>query len=140
MKKIISGDLSYKTDIDKVHGDNKELGICVNSISDSVRNAVEQSMKDERMKTELLANVSHDIRTPLTSIINYVDLIKRENIENENVRSYVEVLDEKSQRLKTLTDDLIEVSKASSGNVELELVKINLPEMLYHIRALIIIF
>ena len=130
MKKIISGDLSYKTDIDKVHGDNKELGICVNSISDSVRNAVEQSMKDERMKTELLANVSHDIRTPLTSIINYVDLIKRENIENENVRSYVEVLDEKSQRLKTLTDDLIEVSKASSGNVELELVKINLPEML----------
>ncbi|MBQ8946855.1 MAG: HAMP domain-containing histidine kinase [Lachnospiraceae bacterium] len=129
MKRIISGDLAYKSDTSRVHGDNRELSECVNSISDSVRSAVEQSMKDERMKTELVANVSHDIRTPLTSIINYVDLIKRENIDNETVRGYVEILDEKSQRLKTLTDDLIEASKVSSGNVELELVKMNLPEM-----------
>ncbi len=129
MKRIISGDLSFKSDTSKVHGDNKELSECVNSISDSVRSAVEQSMKDERMKTELVANVSHDIRTPLTSIINYVDLLKRENIENEAARDYIAVLDEKSQRLKTLTDDLIEASKVSSGNVELELVRMNLPEM-----------
>lgn len=129
MKRIIAGDLSYTSDPAKVHGDNRELSECVNSISDSVRNAVEQSMKDERMKTELVANVSHDIRTPLTSIINYVDLMKRENVENETLRSYIAVLDEKSQRLKTLTDDLIEASKVSSGNVELELVRINLPEM-----------
>lgn len=129
MKRIISGDLSYKSEPEKVHGDNRDLAVCVNSISDSVRNAVEQSMKDERMKTELVANVSHDIRTPLTSIINYVDLMKRENVQNETLRGYIEVLDEKSQRLKTLTDDLIEASKVSSGNVELELVNINLPEM-----------
>ena len=129
MKRIISGDLSYKADVDAVHGDNRELGICVNSIGESVRNAVEQSMKDERMKTELLANVSHDIRTPLTSIINYVDLIKRENIDDLKIASYVDILDEKSQRLKTLTDDLIEASKVSSGNVELELMKMNLSEM-----------
>ncbi len=129
MKRIISGDLSYKADVDAVHGDNRELGICVNSIGESVRNAVEQSMKDERMKTELLANVSHDIRTPLTSIINYVDLIKRENIDDMKIAGYVDILDEKSQRLKTLTDDLIEASKVSSGNVELELMKMNLPEM-----------
>ncbi|MCR4595292.1 MAG: HAMP domain-containing histidine kinase [Lachnospiraceae bacterium] len=129
MKRIISGDLSYKADVNAVHGDNRELGICVNSIGESVRNAVEQSMKDERMKTELLANVSHDIRTPLTSIINYVDLIKRENIDDMKIASYVDILDEKSQRLKTLTDDLIEASKVSSGNVELELMKMNLPEM-----------
>lgn len=130
MKRIITGDLTYKADGNGMHGDNKELSECINSISDSVRNAVEQSMKDERMKTELVANVSHDIRTPLTSIINYVDLIKRENIEDETVRGYIQVLDEKSQRLKTLTDDLIEASKVSSGNVDLELVKMNLPEML----------
>lgn len=129
MKRIISGDLSYRSDTDAVHGDNKELSVCVNSIGESVRNAVEQSMKDERMKTELLANVSHDIRTPLTSIINYVDLIKRENIDDMKISAYVDILDEKSQRLKTLTDDLIEASKVSSGNVELELMKMNLPEM-----------
>lgn len=129
MKRIISGDLSYKADVNSVHGDNRELGVYVNSIGESVRNAVEQSMKDERMKTELLANVSHDIRTPLTSIINYVDLIKRENIDDMKIASYVDILDEKSQRLKTLTDDLIEASKVSSGNVELELMKMNLPEM-----------
>lgn len=129
MKRIISGDHSYRSDTDSVHGDNRELSVCVNSIGESVRNAVEQSMKDERMKTELLANVSHDIRTPLTSIINYVDLIKRENISDMKIAAYVDILDEKSQRLKTLTDDLIEASKVSSGNVELELMKMNLPEM-----------
>ncbi|MCR5595922.1 MAG: HAMP domain-containing histidine kinase [Lachnospiraceae bacterium] len=129
MKKIISGDLSQGTDTSKYHGDNKELSEAVNSIGGTIRGAVEQSMKDERMRTDLVANVSHDIRTPLTSIINYVDLIKRENTVDPKIREYVDVIDEKSQRLKTLTDDLIEVSKVSSGNVELELMNINLPEM-----------
>ena len=129
MRRIIAGDLSQSTDSSKYHGDNRQLSEAVNSIGASVRNAVEQSMKDERMKTDLVANVSHDIRTPLTSIINYVDLIKREDIDDPKIVEYVNVIDEKSQRLKSLTEDLIEVSKVSSGNVELELMQINLPEM-----------
>ena len=130
MKSIIAGDMSRGVDSSKYHGDNRELSDSVNSIGSTIRSAVEQSMKDERMKSDLVANVSHDIRTPLTSIINYVDLIKRENIEDEKIKEYIGVIDEKSQRLKTLTEDLIEASKVSSGNVELELVKINLPEMM----------
>ena len=80
----------------------------VNHIGDGIREAVAISMKDERLKADLITNVSHDIKTPLTSIINYVDLLKRENIEDEKVREYIAVLDAKSQRLKQLTDDLVE--------------------------------
>ncbi len=129
MKSIIAGDISRGIDSSNYHGDNKEISEAVNSIGSTIRSAVEQSMKDERMKSDLVANVSHDIRTPLTSIINYVDLIKRENITDPKISEYINVIDEKSQRLKTMTEDLIEASKVSSGNVELELVKINLPEM-----------
>ena len=87
-------------------------------------------MKDERMKADLITNVSHDIKTPLTSIINYVDLIKRENVENPKVQEYIEILDIKSQRLKQLTDDLVEASKISSGNIILKWEAINLVELL----------
>ena len=73
------------------------------------------SMKNEKLKTDLITNVSHDIKTPLTSIINYVDLLKRENIETQPVKGYIEVLDQKSQRLKHLTEDLVDASKLSSG-------------------------
>ena len=130
MKKIVDGEFGYKLPTDDFHGDNIELAECVNSIGDSIKGAVEQSMKDERMKSDLIANVSHDIRTPLTSIINYVDLIKRENITDPNVISYIQIIDEKSQRLKTLTDDLIEASKVSSGTIEIDLQRMNLPELL----------
>ena len=78
-------------------------------------------MKSERLKTNLITNVSHDIKTPLTSIINYVNLMKREHIEDARINAYLDVLDQKSQRLKTLIEDLVEASKASSGNVKLEL-------------------
>ena len=74
-------------------------------------------MKSERFKTQLITNVSHDIKTPLTSIINYVDLIKKEPIENEKLIGYVDVLDRQSKRLKKLTEDLVEASKASSGSI-----------------------
>ena len=74
-------------------------------------------MKDERLKTDLLANVSHDIKTPLTSIINYVDLLKRENLEDPKVQNYLDILEEKAQRLKQLTEDVVEASKVSSGTV-----------------------
>ena len=128
--KISEGDLAYQIEPDKFHGDNVVLAESVNSIGNGIKNAVEISMKDERMKTELITNVSHDIKTPLTSIINYVDLIKREKIDNENVRNYIRILDEKSQRLKQLIDDLVEASKISSGNINLHFEKINLTELL----------
>lgn len=129
IEKIKEGDFKYKVDEKNLHGDNLVLAQAVNSIGEGIRTAVETSMKDERLKTDLITNVSHDIKTPLTSIINYVDLIKRENIENEKVNGYVEVLDAKSQRLKQLTDDLVEASKISSGNISLNWERINLVEL-----------
>ena len=86
--------------------------------------AVDDSTKNERMKADLITNVSHDIKTPLTSIINYVNLIQREDVDNERVKNYVKILDEKSQRLKQLTEDLVEASKVSSGNVVLNCMKL----------------
>ncbi|MCI9326557.1 sensor histidine kinase [bacterium 1xD8-48] len=127
---ICEGDISHQVKEEGMRGDELVLARAVNSIGDSVRAAVETSMKDERLKADLITNVSHDIKTPLTSIINYVDLIKRENIENPKVREYISVLDAKSQRLKQLTDDLVEASKISSGNIVLHWEKINLVELL----------
>lgn len=130
IEKIAEGDFAYQVNQENMHGDNLVLAKSVNNIGKGIKSAVESSMKDERMKTDLITNVSHDIKTPLTSIINYVDLIKREEIDNERVRSYVKVLDEKSQRLKQLTDDLVEASKISSGNINLHFERINLTELL----------
>lgn len=128
---IKNGDMSYQIDTSHMHGDTLILAEAVNTLGDAVRNAVETSMKDERLKADLITNVSHDIKTPLTSIINYVDLIKRENIQNEKIKGYIAILDAKSQRLKHLTEDLVEASKISSGNVALQLVRMNLIELLY---------
>ena len=86
-------------------------------------------MKSERLKADLITNVSHDIKTPLTSIINYVELLKREHIQDPKIQGYLEVLEQKSQRLKTLTEDLVEASKASSGNLKLEIADIDLVEL-----------
>ena len=130
IKLIREGNLAHQVKEDGLYGEDLVLARAVNSIGDSVRTAVETSMKDERLKADLITNVSHDIKTPLTSIINYVDLIKRENIQDPKIREYVEVLDAKSQRLKQLTDDLVEASKISSGNIVLQWEKINLVELL----------
>lgn len=127
---IREGNLEHKVREDGMHGEDLILAQAVNSIGESVKEAVETSMKDERLKADLITNVSHDIKTPLTSIINYVDLIKRENVQDEKIREYIEVLDVKSQRLKQLTDDLVEASKISSGNIVLQWEKINLVELL----------
>lgn len=130
LKEIYEGNNTirlYKDDF------TKEFENCVdyvNDISNGFENAVEESLKSERLKTELITNVSHDIKTPLTSIINYVDLIKKENIDNDKLKEYVDILDSKSQRLKKLTEDLVEASKASSGNVSLNLEEIGLIELL----------
>lgn len=130
IENIRGGDLDYQINVEKMHGDSRILAEAVNSIGNGIRQAVEKSTRDERMKADLITNVSHDIKTPLTSIINYVGLIKREPVENEKIKSYLEVLDAKSQRLKQLTEDLVEASKISSGNIELQCDRLDLVELI----------
>lgn len=130
IRQITDGDFAYQIDTANLHGDNKMLADAINEIGNSINDAVASNMKNERMKADLITNVSHDIKTPLTSIINYIDLIKREQINNPKIEGYIQVLDEKSQRLKQLTDDLVEASKISSGNVVLNMERINLKELL----------
>lgn len=130
MKKITDGDLNYQLSTKGLDQENEELADCINHIREGLKNAVSQSVKNERLKTELITNVSHDIKTPLTSIINYVGLLKREHIEDERIEGYLNILEEKSQRLKTLTEDLIEASKVSSGNVTMNMEKINFVELI----------
>jgi signal transduction histidine kinase len=130
IEKITGGELEHKINSDKLKGSNKILAEAINNIGEGLHNAVDASVRNERLKTDLITNVSHDIKTPLTSIINYVDLLKRENIDNEKVNGYIDILDQKSQRLKNLTEDLVEASKISSGNIKLEITKINFVELI----------
>lgn len=123
------GKLNYKID-EKGRGHLRELAHDINNIKEGLKKSVENEMKSENMKTELITNVSHDLKTPLTSIINYIDLLKRENIEPESARDYVSILDKKSQRLKVLIEDLFEASKAASGAMELNITKIDIGQLL----------
>ena len=116
-KAISEGDLDYHVDTVRMRGPLKEHGEQLNRITDGMTRAVNERMKSEHFRTELITNVSHDIKTPLTSIINYVDLLEKEEMENEKAREYLEVLSRQSARLKKLIDDLMEASKASTGNV-----------------------
>ena len=120
-EKIAAGDLDYKIDTKYMYGDFKDFANSLNNINEGLSVAINEKMKSERFKTELITNVSHDIKTPLTSIINYVDLIKKEEPENENIKEYIGVLDRQSSRLKKLIDDLMEASKASTGNLAVNL-------------------
>ena len=131
VEKIRDGALSEKIDLEELHGEERSLAEAVNNIGEGLLHAVDDSTKNERMKADLITNVSHDIKTPLTSIINYVNLIKLEKIDNERVQGYIKILDEKSQRLKQLTADLVEASKISSGNVKLDMQVIDLVELVY---------
>lgn len=126
---IADGNLEYKISDENAIEIRKELIDVINRIGEGLANAVADGVKSERMKTELITNVSHDIKTPLTSVINYVDLLKRENIEDEKIQGYLEVLDNKSQRLKVLIEDLIEASKASSGAIQLIIGKLDFNEL-----------
>lgn len=128
--RIRDGEEDSLLDLEHLHGASRELADAVNHIGEGIRKAVKTSMKDEQMKTDLITNVSHDIKTPLTSIINYVDLLKRLKIEDEPAKGYIDILDGKAQRLKQLTDDLVEASKLSSGNIELNREKLNLTELI----------
>lgn len=118
---LAAGNLTYHTDTERMYGDLKEHGENLNSIASGMAIAVEERLKSERMKTELITNVSHDIKTPLTSIINYATLIGAEPCENEKITEYADVLVRQSERLKRLIEDLVEASKASSGNLEVNL-------------------
>lgn len=115
--------MSTKIDTEGLHGEDKKLAEAINNIGSGLLHAVDDSTKNERMKADLITNVSHDIKTPLTSIINYVNLIKLEHIDNERVNGYIQILDAKSQRLKQLTEDLVETSRITSGNVKLDMQK-----------------
>ena len=128
---ISTGALDTKLDVSEFHGQEKEVAEAVNHIRDGLMESVNESLKNEKLKADLITNVSHDIKTPLTSIVNYVDLLKRENLGNENARNYIRILDEKSQRLKQLTEDLVETSRITSGNVKLDMQKIDLVELIY---------
>ena len=118
---LAAGDLEQHLDTEKLPRALQKLGADVNSMGDSVSLAVEQRLKSERLKTELITNVSHDIKTPLTSIINFSDLIEKEETENEKIKDYASHLHQQSARLKKLIEDLMEASKASTGNMEVHL-------------------
>lgn len=120
-EKIAGGEPGYQISTKRMTGIVKEQGEQINHISDGMTHAIEERMKSERFKTELITNVSHDIKTPLTSIINYVDLLEKEDLHNETAQEYLEVLERQSSRLKKLIEDLIEASKASTGNLPVHL-------------------
>ena len=120
-EKLAEGDLSQSIDTRPLIGDFKRYGQRMNDLRTGMERAVQEQTKAERMKTELITNVSHDIKTPLTSIINYVDLLQKVDVQPETAREYIAVLDRQSRRLKKLTEDLVEASKASSGALPVEL-------------------
>lgn len=130
IKRISEGDVEYKISTERMLPAHKKLAEVVNEIGAGLDAAVEKSMRSERLKTDLITNVSHDIKTPLTSIINYIDLLKKEDFKDEKIQHYIEVLEQKAQRLKVLTEDVVEASKVSSGNITLEYMRINFVEMI----------
>lgn len=119
-KALAEGDYSKPVDTRFLRGDLKRCGENLNKVQQGVQRAVDERLRSERMKTELITNVSHDIKTPLTSIVNYVDLLKKEDIDNPKAQEYLEVLDRQSKRLKKLTEDLVEASRASSGVIPVD--------------------
>ncbi len=127
---IAGGEVQYTIALDGLYGEQKEIASMINTIRDGLDAALAENMKSERLKTDLITNVSHDIKTPLTSIINYVELLKQENFEDPRIQHYIEILEQKSQRLKTLTEDVVEASKVSSGNITLEYMELDFTEML----------
>jgi len=122
-REVVEG--SWDTKIDVGDGELGSIASSINNISARISYAVEERMKSERLKTELITNVSHDIRTPLTSIITYTDLLKQEGLTSEQAPEYLDILVQKSQRLKTLTDELFEAAKAASGNIEVNLTELD---------------
>ena len=135
VQKIYEGNTKIHIDERTMKGTLKKVAIHVNDIAGGFSNAVNEQLKSERLKTELITNVSHDIKTPLTSIINYVDLLKKEDISSKKAQEYLGILDNKSQRLKKLTEDLVEASKASSGAIKLNKEKLDVSELIKQVSG-----
>ena len=135
IEEIYQGKTDTRLDEEEFKGEFKTAAIHINDIAGGFSNAVEEKLKSERLKTELITNVSHDIKTPLTSIINYVDLLKKEGLSEEKVAEYLAILENKAQRLKKLTEDLVEASKASSGNIKLNIERLEVNELMKQVSA-----
>ena len=127
---IAEGNLSHETDTSKLKWEFKEHGESLNSVGRGMARAVNERMRSERFKTELITNVSHDLKTPLTSIVTYIDLLQKEEIPGEQAKEYVDTIARQSAKLKKLTEDLIEASKASSGVMSVNLERVNVSELL----------
>lgn len=130
IEEIASGNMGYQIQMKGLRGENKKLAEMINGIGTGLNKAVAEAMKNERLKTDLITNVSHDIKTPLTSILNYVGILRQTDPSDPKVQDYLDILEKKAQRLKTLTEDVVEASKVSSGNISLEYMDIDLVEMI----------
>jgi signal transduction histidine kinase len=129
VKELSSGNLDYALNSTGISVAFSDMAGDIENIQSGMRKAVSEAVKGERMKTELITNVSHDLKTPLTSIVSYIDLLKSEELDNEKAEEYVEILEEKAARLKQLVEDLVEASKASSGNLQVNAEKVDLHEL-----------
>ena len=127
---IANGNLDYRINSRELWPSLRGHAYNLNSAALGMSKAVDDRLKSERFKTELITNVSHDLKTPLTSIVSYVDLLKKENIENETAAGYIEVIDRQSAKLRKLTEDLVEASKASSGAVAVNKEVLNIGELI----------
>lgn len=130
IEEIALGNMEYQIPLQGLRGENLKLAEMINGIANGFHMAVEEAMKNERLKTDLITNVSHDIKTPLTSIINYVAILKQSDIADPKIQGYLDILEAKAQRLKTLMEDVVEASKVSSGNISLEYMDVDLVEMI----------
>lgn len=130
IEEIALGNMEYQIPLQGLRGENLKMAEMINGIANGFHMAVEEAMKNERLKTDLITNVSHDIKTPLTSIINYVAILKQSDIADPKIQGYLDILEAKAQRLKTLTEDVVEASKVSSGNISLEYMDVDLVEMI----------
>lgn len=129
LERITQGDLEYKLDVHEFSGTDLQLAEGINHIGEDLAQVISERVQDERMKANMITNISHDLKTPLTSIINYIGLLQRENIANPAVNNYINVLEQKAMRLKQLMEDLTEVSRISSGNVTLQMAVIDMVEL-----------
>ena len=136
VREVRSGNLTYQIPIDTNYKTGEprtefdQLATEVNQIALATNNAVQNELKNQRMKTDLISNVSHDLKTPLTSMISYLDILKKEGLDSPNAQEYLNIVDEKTQKLKTLTEDLFEAAKASSGNIPCDITDIDIVQML----------
>ena len=127
---MANGDLSYCVDTSDMKREFREHGENLNSIGRGMAIAVNERMKSERFKTELITNVSHDLKTPLTSIVTYIDLLQKEDMQDEKAKEYIDTIARQSKKLKKLTEDLIDASKASSGALNVNMERVNISELL----------